>query len=64
MFNPSFTRGGKLNVTQIAYWNLGVGFTLKSRQSKIERRHDLKGLWFHAVIGVKYQKYLRKQLYK
>lgn len=53
VFNPSFLRGGQLNITQIGYWNLRDGFSMSTPQTKIERRHDLKGIWFHTATAVK-----------
>lgn len=52
VYNPSFRRGGRLNITQIAYWNSGIGFSMLSQQTKIERRHNLSGLVFHAAMAV------------
>ncbi len=55
VFNPSFVRGGKLNITQIGHWNRTAGYSLATWQTKIERRHDLKRLWFQTAIAVIYK---------
>lgn len=52
VFNPSAARGGKLNITQMGRWNLTDGFSLSNWQTKIQRRHDLKQLWFQTATAV------------
>lgn len=56
VYNPSFVRGGKLNITQIGHWSESDGFMLSTYQSKIERRHDLNQIRFHAATAVNYIK--------
>lgn len=53
VFNPSGTRGGRLNVTKLGSWNKKIGLDIPSKQTKIERRRNLTGLTFPAVITVK-----------
>lgn len=51
VFNPSFKRGGKLNITRIGYWSIDMGFDIYFRQKKYERR-NLVGLTLHSSMTV------------
>lgn len=53
VFNPSSNHGGRLNITQLGSWNRIDGFNIAVKQTKIERRRDLHGITFSAVISVR-----------
>lgn len=51
VYNPSYSRGGRLNITAVGRWSGEIGWdTVK--QTKIERRHDLNGITFPTIIPV------------
>ena len=50
VYNPSFKRGGKLNVTDKGIWSEDIGLNITLTQSKIERRSNLNGIVLHAVV--------------
>lgn len=52
VFNPSSNRGGRLNITQLGNWNKNDGFNIPVKQTKIERRRDLRGIILPSVISV------------
>lgn len=52
VYNPSKVRGGRLNITTIGKWDTHSGIQISSVQSKIERRRNLGGLKFIAVVTV------------
>lgn len=52
VFNPSYNRGGRLNITQVGNWSAEIGWNIQLKQTKIERRHDLNGITFPTVIPV------------
>lgn len=51
VFNPSHSRGGRLNITRIGRWSEEIGWNIV-KHTKIERRHDLSGITFPTVIPV------------
>lgn len=51
-FNPSSVRGGRINITQLGYWNRTDGFNIPVKQTKIERRRNLRGIILPSVISV------------
>ena len=50
VYNPSFKRGGKLNVTDKGKWSFDYGLNITLTQNKIDRRSNLNGLVLHAVV--------------
>lgn len=52
VFNPSFKRGGRLNITQLGLWNEVFGLNIALKQTKIERRRNLQGITFPSVVTV------------
>lgn len=61
VYNPSKLRGGHLNITTIGKWDRYRGIQLATQQTKIQRRHDLGGLQFYAVMTVNTQRYVITQ---
>lgn len=53
VFNPSYSRGGRLNIASIGCWSEEIGWKQTVKQTKIERRHDLNGITFPTVVPVK-----------
>lgn len=51
VFNPSHSRGGRLNIATFGVWSKDTGWNTIS-QTKIERRHDLNGIVFPSVMPV------------
>lgn len=51
VYNPSFKRGGRLNISFMGNWSLKFGWNVV-KQTKNERRNDLNGITFPAVIPV------------
>lgn len=51
VYNPSFKRGGQLNIVPMGRWSEENGWNT-TKQTKIERRHDLNGIVFPTVIPV------------
>nr|QGW45452.1 ionotropic receptor 75b [Bradysia odoriphaga] len=51
-FNPSSTRGGLLNVTQIGTWTLIDGLNLALNKTKFENRRDFQGITFRGVVTI------------
>ncbi len=51
VYNPSYSRGGWLNITLMGRWSVGDGWN-QVNQTKIERRHDLNGITFPTVVPV------------
>lgn len=51
-YNPSSTRGGKLNVTQIGMWSPDAGYNLFDNKAKLENRRDFHGVTFKGVVTV------------
>lgn len=52
VFNPSYSRGGRLNIAPMGLWSQEIGWKQTVQQTKIERRHDLNGITFPTVIPV------------
>lgn len=50
-YNPSYRRGGRLNITAMGQWNKVTGWNVSS-QTKIERRRNLNGITFPTVVPV------------
>lgn len=50
-YNPSYRRGGQLNIKTMGQWNEAIGWNV-SNQTKIERRHNLNGIIFPTVVPV------------
>lgn len=51
VFNPSHSRGGRLNIATLGGWSNENGLSTV-KQTKLERRHDLNGITFPTVIPV------------
>ncbi|XP_037041261.1 ionotropic receptor 75a-like [Bradysia coprophila] len=49
-YNPSYRRGGRLNITEMGQWNEAMGWNVMMNQTKIERRRNLNGLAFPTVV--------------
>lgn len=52
VYNPSYRRGGKLNITRKYTWQSSVGPQPPSKQTRHERRKNFGGLTFTGVLTV------------
>lgn len=51
-YNPSFVRGGQLNLTKIGTWSLRDGYNLIVNKTKFENRRNFQGITFKGVVTV------------